>query len=103
MFFNWKGISFTLLGLAAALLFCAFNLHCGGDPAQTPTALRVKEELAAGKAEMRYQKAEELAALARDLRQLAAIYTKNGEKKKAHHAIGAAQELDRKIRALRGE
>ena len=64
---------------------------------------RVKGEIEAGRREQRVRQAEELAKLARDMRALAKRYVEQGETRKAHRAIGAAQELDRKIRELRGE
>ena len=93
-----------MLGVIAAVIaLCALDLCCSGSSSDIPTVARVKQELAAGKREMRILQAEELAKLARDMRVLAKRYVEQGEKKKAQRAINAAQELDRKIRELRGE
>ena len=59
--------------------------------------------MSAGQKAMRQQEAENLAQLARDLRVLARRYKENGENKKAQRAIGAAQELDKKIARLLDE
>ena len=59
--------------------------------------------MSAGQKAMRQQAAENLAQLARDLRVLARRYKENGENKKAQRAIGAAQELDKKIARLLDE
>jgi len=101
--FNWKGIAVVLLVLTAVIGVCALDLRCSGAPGQHSDLARVKGELTAGKKEWRYQEAEKLAAWARDLRTLAQEYKAKGEVRKAHRAIGAAQELDRKIKKLREE
>lgn len=103
MLVDWRGVALVLAVLAAVVGLCALNLHCGGGPSDNSTLSRVRDELATGRREQRYQQAENLAALARDLRVLAARYREAGENKKAQRAIGAAQELDRKIAALRND
>jgi len=103
VFFNWRGIVIVLAVLAAVIVVCAVDLRCSGEPEQRSDLARVKSELVAGKKEFRYQEAEKLAALARDFRALADKYKANGEMRKAHRAIGTAQELDRKIKKLREE
>ena len=100
MFFNWKGITIVLAALTAAILLCAVDLRCSGGIGSDPQVRRVKDEVAAGKTAMRQQEAENLAQVARDLRALAKRYKANGENKKAQRAIGAAQELDKKISQL---
>lgn len=102
MLFNWKGIVIVITVLAVVVGLCALDLSCSGEPEQHSTIARVKNEIAAGKQEFRNLEADDLAKLARDLRILARRYAEKGEKKKAQRAIGAAQELDRKIRQLRG-
>lgn len=101
MFFNWRGIAVVLAVLAGVLALCAADLHCSGGTSEESTLTRIKGELAEGKKEYRYQKAEELAALARDLRVMAAHYKAQGQNRKAQRAIAAAQELDRRIKDLR--
>jgi len=101
MFFNWRGIAIVLVVLAGVILLCTVDLRCSGGASQDSTLARIKGELTEGKKEMRYQKAEELAALARDFRALAAHYLKQGQKRKAQRAISTAQQLDRRIRELR--
>ena len=104
MFFNWKGIMFVLGAIAVVVGLCALDLCCSsGGKEKIPSLERVKGEIEAGRREQRVLQAEELAKLARDMRALAKRYVEQGETRKAHRAIGAAQELDRKIRELRGE
>lgn len=100
MFFNWKGIAIVLSALVAVIALCAVDLRCSGGPEPGSQIKRVKDEMAAGKTAKRQQEAENLAQVARDLRVLAKRYKANGENKKAQRAIGAAQELDRKIAQL---
>ena len=103
MFFNWKGIAIVLAAIAVAIGLCALDLRCSGGEDDIPVIARAKGEIEAGVREHRIQQADELARLARDMRVLAKRYVEKGETRKAHRAIGAAQELDRKIKELRGE
>jgi len=96
-FFNWKGIAIVLTVLAVVVGLCALDLRCSGGPGPDSQIVRIKGEMVEGKKAVRQQEAENLARLARDLRVLARRYKENGENKKAQRAIGAAQELDRKI------
>ena len=100
MFFDWKGASIVLAVLAVVIGLCAGDLRCSGGPEPYSQVSRMKGEWAEGKKAMRQQEAENLAQLARDLRVLASRYKGNGENKKAQRAIGAAQELDKKIARL---
>ena len=100
MFFNWKGAAIVLAVLAAAIGLCAVDLRCSGGLGPDSQIVRMKGEWDEGKKAMRQQEAENLAQLARDLRVLAKRYKENGENKKAQRAIGAAQELDKKIARL---
>ena len=86
--------------LAAVIAFCVVDLRCSGRLGSDSHIARIKGEWAEGKKAMRQQEAENLAQLARDLRMLAKRYKANGESKKAQRAIGAAQELDKKIAQL---
>jgi len=90
---------FIALVAAFALGLGVLGLRCGG-PAENPTVVRIRGDIEAGRDERRRQQADELAAVARDLRLMAQRYLKQGEKQKAQRAIGAAQELDKKIQAL---
>jgi len=103
MFFNWKGIAIVLIALAAVGVLCSLDLCCSGGPASDSQIARVKNQVTDGSKEMRQQEAEKLAKLARDLRILARRYKEGGENKKAQRAIGAAQELDKKIAKLLNE
>lgn len=103
MFFNWRGAVIVLSALAVVIGLCAVDLHCSGGPGSGSAVARVKGEVAEGKKALRQQEAENLARVARDLRVLAKRYKENGENKKAQRAIGAAQELDRKIVRLLDE
>lgn len=103
MFFNVKGTLIVLAVIVVVMCVCALDLHCSRRPTAESTISRVKGELAAGQREVRYQQAEDLARLARDLRVLARHHVAKGEKRKAQRALAAAQELDGKIRKLRGE
>jgi len=100
---SWKPVLIILAILAAVVGIAAFDLRCSSAPQEGTALARVRDELAAGKAEYRTQRADEMAVLARDLRVLAKRYVEQGDKKKAQRAIGAAQELDRRIAELRGE
>ena len=102
MFFNWKGAAIVLTVLAAVIGLCAVDLWCNGGFGPDSQIVRMKDEWDEGKKAMRQQEAENLAQLARDLRVLAKRYKENGENKKAQRAIGAAQELDKKIARLLG-
>ena len=103
MFFNWRGAVIVLSVLAVVIGLCAVDLRCRGGPSSGSAVARVKGEVAEGRKAMRQQEAENLARVARDLRVLAKRYKENGENKKAQRAIGAAQELDKKIARLLGE
>ena len=103
MFFNWRGAALVLAAIGVAVGLCALDLSCSGKPSGESTIARVKGELAAGRKERRNLEAENLAKLARDMRVLAQRYLEKGDKRKAQRAIGAAQELDRKIQALTEE
>ena len=100
MLCNWRGAMIVFAVLAAVFVLCAVDLRCSGGLGQDSQVERMKGELAEGKKAMRQQEAENLAQLARDLRVLARRYKENGENKKAQRAIGAAQELDKKISRL---
>ena len=92
------------LGVLALIVgFCLLNVRCSGNPMVGSSAARIANEVKAGKAEMRNQEIENLARLASDFRVLAKRYKTQGENKKAQRAIGAAQELDWKIRKLQEE
>lgn len=103
MFFNWKGIAIVLAAIAVVVGLCALDLRCSGGGEEIPVIARARGEIEAGVKEQRILQADELARLARDMRALAKRYVERGENRKAQRAIGAAQELDRKIRELRGE
>ncbi len=91
-------------GVVALIVgFCVLNVRCSGAPAAGSSIARVANELEAGRHEARNQEIENLARLASDLRVLAKRYKAQGENKKAQRAIGAAQELDRKILKLQEE
>ena len=100
MFFNWKGVAIVLAVIAAVIGLCVVDLRCSGGLGSDSHIVRMRGEWAEGKKAMRQQEAENLAHLARDLRVLAKRYKENGENKKAQRAIGAAQELDKKIMRL---
>lgn len=100
MFFNWKSIAIVLCVLTAVIGLCALGLRCSGGLGSDPRVVRMKGELAAGRQSMRQQEVENLAQVARSLRVLARQYKEKGENKKAQRAIGAAQELDKKIARL---
>ena len=102
MFFNWKGAAIVLAVLAAVIGLCVVDLRCSGGLGSDSHIMRMRGEWNEGKKALRQQEAENLAQLARDLRVLAKRYKENGENRKAQRAIGAAQELDKKIAWLLG-
>jgi len=99
---SWKTVLAIAAILAAVVVIGAIDLHCSAEPQDGTPLARVHDEIGAGKKEWRNMEADNLAALARDLRILARRYVEQGDKKKAQRAIGAAQELDKKIEELRG-
>lgn len=100
---NWKTVWIIVAILAAVAVIGVIDLRCSGVSEKGTPMARVGEEIAAGKKEFRNLQADDLAVLARDLRILARRYVEQGDKKKAQRAIGAAQELDKKIAELRGK
>ena len=100
MFFNWKGAAVVLGILAAVTVLCAVDLRCSGELGTDSTVVRIKDELAAGKKAKRQLEADNLARLARDMCTLAHRYKEQGENRKAQRAMGAALELEKKIKRL---
>ena len=100
MFFNWKGVAIVLGILAVVIALCAVDLRCSGSLESDPTVVRMKNELAAGKKAKRQLEADNLARLARDMCALAHRYKAQGENRKAQRAMGAALELEKKIKRL---
>ena len=100
MFVNWKGVTVVLAVVTAVVALCAVDLRCSGGLGPGSDIVRMKGELAEGKKAMRQQEAENLARLARDLCLLARHYKAKGEDRKAQRALGAAQELEKKIARL---
>ena len=98
---KWVAIALVVFAVVAGL--CVLDVRCSSGKNDIPPVARIRGELEAGRHERRLQQADELAKLARDMRALARRYIERGEKRKARRAAGAAQELDRKIRELRGE
>jgi len=90
----------VILALAAVVGVCAVNLRCNGGPEPGSAVVRIRDDLREGRRAQRMQEADSLAVTARDLRVLAQRYLKQGDKKKAQRAIGAAQELDKRIHEL---
>lgn len=99
---GWKGVGIVVAVLAAVVAFSIFDLSCNrGSPAPGSAGAYVRNEIAEGKRQYRILEIEKLSTLARDLRVLAKRYVEQGDKKKAQRAVGAAQELDRRIEDLR--
>jgi len=80
-----------------------FWLCHGGKLAEGSTVARIQRGIDEGQVEYRKLEIEKLSKLAFDMRVLAKRYVANGEKRKAHRAIGVAQELDKKIKKLKEE
>jgi len=95
---NWRCVGVIAGVMSVVILFAVVDLRCRGSASDS----RVAREMMAGKQAQRERQAEDLAQMARDLRILAVRYREKGEKKKAYHALSAAQELDKKIKLLRG-
>ena len=100
MFFNWKGAAVVLAAFVVIIGLCAVDLRCSGGLEADPTVMRMKDELAAGKKAKRQLEADNLARLARDMCALAHRYKAQGENRKAQRAMGAALELEKKIKRL---
>ena len=99
---SWRVIAIVFAVIAAVIGLCALDLSCSGG-GEIPMIARVKGEIRAGRDEQRIQQADELARIARDMRVLAKRYLEKGENRKTRRALGAAQELEKKIKELRGE
>lgn len=98
-----RGVTIVLAVIAAVVALCVLDLSCGRGASKDSTIVRVKGELAAGMKEHRTMQADDLALVARDMRVMAKRHLAKGEKRKAEEALKTAEELDRKVEALRGE
>ena len=103
MFFNTKGIVWTLGALLGVLRLAALDLKCAsGRDSATPGALdRVHGEITAGRREQATQHADALRMQIRDLRVLARRLTRAGDAAGARRVMGEIQRL--KARLPEGE
>lgn len=101
MFFDVRGICWTLIAILAVIALCALDLHCsnrrdakaaGGSGAGT--IAHVKEEVAAGRQEMAVQRADQRNQMIRDLRVMVRRMLKEGRKEEARRFMAEIQKLE---------
>ncbi len=101
MFFDWKGIAMVIAALCAAIILSLLDLSCTAKPEALSTIARVKGELAAGRNAVKDQQIDNLTRAVRDIRVMARRYVQKGDRENARRAMNAAQELERRIEALK--
>lgn len=113
LFFDAKGIKWTLLVLLAVLLVCLLDLKCAsarderarrdGLPRQAGALGHVKRELAAGRRAWRQLRAEQLNEQLRMLRALARRFVEQGEHAHARATISLILDIEQERRRREGE
>lgn len=96
MFFNVKGIYWTLLAIVAVVCLCALDLHCSNrrDEQSASGAIdMVRREMAAGRHEAAVVNAERRNVLIRDMRVMVRRLLKQGRKAEARRLMGEIQKL----------
>ncbi len=104
MFFDVKGIRWTLLAIAGVVLLCVIDLRCSfsrdreaAGGAQNPAGgvvSRVQGELAAGRRELATLREDQIIEQLRDLRVIAKRLVKAGRTRDARRVFAAIQELE---------
>lgn len=98
MFFNVKGFYWTMAAIAAVILLCALDLHCSSGTregvADVGAIAHVRDEIAAGKQEAAFQRADSRNLQIRDLRVMARRLVKQGKLAEARKMMAAIQELE---------
>ena len=107
MFFNVRGIKWTVAAILAVIALCALDLHCSNkaddDRAEEPSGsiARVLGEIEVGKREYASLRADQLEEQLRSLRALAKKLTREGRTKEARSAISAIMEIEEQAKRLR--
>lgn len=100
MFFDTKGIFWTLAALAAVVAVCLLDVRCASArDARAPTApsgalAHVKEELTAGRQAWRQLREDQLNEQLRMLRVLAKRCVEKGDHVRARATIALIQEIE---------
>ncbi len=111
MFFNVRGIKWTLLVLVVVIALCALDLHCSfvrdraahaKDEASVGGVIsHVREEIAAGQRERVVHNMDQINDQLRDLRVIARRMVKAGKKKDLNRVFAAIQELEEMKKRLK--
>lgn len=104
MFFDVKGICWTLAALTVVVLVCSIDLCCSSgrrDSAQAGAIDRVKGEISAGRSEWATQRRDQLNLQIRDLRVRARAFVKEGRTVEARKILVVVQELEREAGKIR--
>ena len=100
MFFDVRGICWTLAGILVVALLCALDLHCSNrrDAAKASAGVgaiaHVREEVAAGRKEAAVMGAEQRNLMIRDLRVMVRRMLKEGRKEEARRFMAEIQKLE---------
>ena len=99
MFFDVKGICWTLAALLVVVLVCTVDLTCasGRDSRQLGTIDRVRGEIAAGKGELAVRHGDGVRVQIRDLRIHVRKLLKEGKKAEARRLMAEIQKLERTL------
>ena len=101
MFFDVRGICWTLAGILVVVLFCALDLHCSNRRdakaagAGVGAIAHVKEEVAAGRHEVAVQRRDQRNVMIRDLRVMVRRMLKEGRKEEARRLMAEIQKLEK--------
>ncbi len=107
LFFDTKGICWTLLAVLAVVLACLLDLRCAAardararraDAPPSGALAHVKEELAAGRRAWDQMREEQLNEQLRMLRVLAKRCAEKGEHVRARATIALIQEIEQEKR-----
>ena len=100
MFFNVRGICWTLGGILVVVLLCALDLHCSNTRDARTAApgvgaiAHVKEEVAAGRQEVAVQRRDQRNVMIRDLRVMVRRMLKEGRGEEARRLMAEIQKLE---------
>ncbi len=106
MFFNVKGILWTLGAIVAVMALCAIDLSCSGSVADAPvqtTIGRIRGEISAGRREISRNRADSLNVQIRDLRVMARRMVREGRHAEARRVFAAISELEKQSEAVRAK
>ncbi len=107
MFFNARGIKWTIIVLLGVLALCVLDLHCSNKKdeaasSSVPSAIsRVKGEIEGGKREYASMRADQLEEQLRNLRIMAKKLVREGKDAEARRVIVAIQEIEKDAKRLR--